>query len=193
VIALARSVEAFCIEKIPENLLREPIDYVYADHYRQRTVCAMLDDLASDPCGEIASQKSAALLGYLENDLALHIADEDEDLFPRLKARARPEDGVDSVLEILAEEHESDIRRVPPLIAALRELVAGKRPADEKDFVRNAIVFAESQRHHLAWEHGIIMPLARKRLTRTDLTEIGRNQSPNSLLLWSHDRAPQLT
>ena len=34
------------IEAIPENLFREPIDYLYADHYRQRVVCGYLDEIA---------------------------------------------------------------------------------------------------------------------------------------------------
>jgi hemerythrin-like domain-containing protein len=177
VTAQARSVEASRIEEIPENLLRVPIDYIYADHYRQRTMWAMLDELAVDPSGEVASQLSAALLTYLERDLPLHIADEEEDLFPRLKARVLPEDGVANVLALLSEEHVDNGRLAPPLVAALSTLAAGEPLADEKAFARDAALFAGAQRRHQAWENRIVMPVARKRLTRADLAEIGRNMA----------------
>ncbi len=170
-------VEAARIEEIPENLLRVPIDYIYADHYRQRTMCAMLDELVVDPSGEVASQLSAALLSYLERDLPLHIADEEGDLFPRLKARALPEDGLANVLALLSEEHVDIERLALPLVAALSTLAAGKPLADEKAFACGATLFAEAQRRHQAWENRIVMPLARKRLTRADLSEIGRNMA----------------
>ena len=37
------------IETIPENLFREPIDYLFTDHFRQRVVCNFLDEIAFDP------------------------------------------------------------------------------------------------------------------------------------------------
>ena len=37
------------VEAIPENLFREPIDYLLADHYRQRIICKHLDHIALDP------------------------------------------------------------------------------------------------------------------------------------------------
>lgn len=177
VTAQARSVEAPRIEEIPENLLRVPIDYLYADHYRQRTMWAMLDALVVDPCSRAAPRSSAVLLTYLERDLPRHIADEEEDLFPRLKARALPEDGVADVLALLSEEHVEAGRLLPPLVAALRLLAAGAPLADERAFARDATLFAAAQRRHQAWENRIVMPVARKRLTRDDLAEIGRNMA----------------
>lgn len=165
------------IEAIPENLFREPIDYLYADHYRQRVVCRFLDEIAQDPEAGRSLDLAPRVLDYLVRDLPQHIADEEQDLFPRLRARCTPEDQVERVLMLLSEEHARDQEVVLALPAGLRSLTEG-RPLEERDlFVQAASTFAECQRRHLAWEEGVILPLARKRLKPDDLAGLGRSMA----------------
>jgi len=171
--AATRSLEDE-IEAIPENLFREPVDYLYADHFRQRVLCKRLDEIAGDPDGPEVPRLAAMLMDYLEHDLPQHMADEEHELFPRLRVRCRPADNLDRTSALLAEEHRRDADLSAEIIAGLRRLKAGKRLVDERDFTRLAATFAESQRRHLAWEEALILSLARRRLKAEDLREIGR-------------------
>ena len=165
------------IEAIPENLFREPVDYLYADHFRQRVVCGFLDEIAQDPEAGRVPEIAALVLDYLVRDLPQHTADEEQDLFPRLRARCKPEDQVERIIMLLSEEHARDQEVVLALPAGLRSLVEGRPLPQPELFVQAASTFAECQRRHLAWEEGVIFPLARKRLQPDDLAELGRNMA----------------
>jgi len=165
------------IEPIPENLFRAPIDYLYAEHFRQQIVCNLLDEIALGPARREAQGQAARVLSYLEHDLPHHIADEEKDLLPFLRERCRPADRAERVLRLLSEEHSRDQDLSDDLCAGLRALAAGNAPAREDAFLRAATAFAELQRRHLAWEDELILPLARKRLTAEDLKTIGQRMA----------------
>ncbi len=148
--------------------IRHPIEFLFAEHDRQRVLCAALVRLADHPGAADAAENAAFALGYLENDLPLHIADEEEDLFPLLARRATPEDDIATILAILNDEHEVDRKYHARLIEPLRAIAAGQAPQDAVEFAHMARAFSEFQRRHLAWENGTVLPLARKRLTATD-------------------------
>lgn len=165
------------IEPIPENLFRAPIDYLYAEHFRQQVVCNVLDDIAEDPTRSDAAHQAARVLSYLEHELPQHIADEEKDFLPLLRERCAPADRADRVLRLLSEEHDRDQDLSAVLVSGLRSLAAGKAPPRPEAFVRSATAFAELQRRHLAWEDELILPLARERLTADDLQAIGRRMA----------------
>lgn len=165
------------IEPIPENLFRAPIDYLYAEHFRQRIVCDLLDEIAEDPARRDAPRKSATVLSYLEHDLPHHIADEEKDLLPFLRERCAPADRTERILRLLAEEHGRDQDLTESLRTGLRALAAGKALRSQEAFLKSAAAFAELQRRHLAWEDELILPLARERLTAGDLQTIGRRMA----------------
>lgn len=165
------------IEAIPENLLREPIDYIYADHFRQRVVCKFLDDIAFDPAAAAVAGLAAVVLEYLEWDLPRHVEDEERDLFPLLRDHCQPQDNIESLLALLSEEHAKDEDMCASLLAGLGRLAEGIEPQDTPAFLRTASSFAESQRRHLAWEERLLLPLARRRLTADHLTTMGRNMA----------------
>ncbi len=165
------------IEAIPENLFREPIDYLFADHYRQRIVCKHLDQIALDPGTDQVARLAEAVLGFLERDLPLHIADEEQDLFPRLRTRCEPVDQIDGILTQLFEEHARGQELGLHLSTGLRRLAEGDPSAKDDAFLKAASSFAESQRRHFALEETSVLPLARKRLLPNDLAELGRSMA----------------
>lgn len=165
------------IEPIPENLFRAPIDYLYAEHFRQQIVCNLLDDIAENPSRREARHQAAKVLSYLEQDLPQHIADEERDLLPFLRERCTPTDRAERVLRLLCQEHGRDQDLSDSLRAGLRALAAGDPPTRQEAFLRAAATFAELQRRHLAWEDELILPLARERLTSGDLQTIGRRMA----------------
>jgi hemerythrin-like domain-containing protein len=179
----------FQIERIPENLLREPLDYMFADHYRQRMVCDMLDELRTEVESGGCIPGSDVINLYLENDLAFHIADEEESLFPRLRDRCLPEDQLEGVIDILSEEHAKDDLLSTGLKQQLEALAKSGVPQDRDWFIKLSATYVEAQRRHLTWENGVLLPLARKRLNAQDLAELGREMAARRGVLYL-DREP---
>jgi hypothetical protein len=69
-----------------------PIEAIYEAHCNQRQLCGDMELLAAatQPSAELARR----ILVSLCRDLPMHCDDEEKALFPRLRARALPEDGV---------------------------------------------------------------------------------------------------
>ncbi len=165
------------IDPIPENLFRSPVDYLAADHYRQHQLCRVLDEIILDLGSAEAARLAGLALGYLERDLPRHIVDEEEDLFPLLRARAKPEHRIDSVIARLTAEHAHDEGSSAEVCAGLRRLVKGRTVPDPAAFAQIVATFAESQRRHLGWEEDVVMPLARRLLSGGDMAAMGRRMA----------------
>jgi hemerythrin-like domain-containing protein len=150
----------------------DPIEFLFAQHDRQRVICAALDRLAAAPA-DVGSRETAQLiLDYAAGEMPLHLADEEEDLFPRLRARCDPEDGLDNMVDQLEHEHETDSALYKRLEHALHDIAGGTQPGHPEVFASDARAFAMLQRRHLNWENGAILPLARLKLTREDLDDM---------------------
>jgi hemerythrin-like domain-containing protein len=116
-----------------------------------------------------------AVSRFLQEDFGVHIIDEDEDLFPLLRRRAAPDDGIEAVLCDLSEEHASDRLDATEIIEGLSVNRSGPRPTERlRDLLHR---FADSERHHLIVENAIVLPLARARLTVDDLRNLGRRMA----------------
>jgi hemerythrin-like domain-containing protein len=153
------------------RLLAAPLDFLEAEHYRQRVVLDHLDALV-DGSEAAAPEIVGGVLRYLREDLPLHVADEERDLFPVLRRRAGPGDDVEFILALLAAEHTRDHALASAVIAALEHTArAGARDAKLK---AAAPAFAEMQRRHLAWENALVIPRARQLLQPPDLAALGR-------------------
>ena len=156
---------------------RHPLEFIFAEHDRQRIACAALDRLADDLDAADARDNAAFVLGHLEVDLPLHIADEEIDLFPLLRARCLADDQIEAMLSLLHDEHREDDSHCEALLEPLREIAGGARPADAVSFVARARAFARFQRRHLGWENGTILPLAERRLNDEDQAALGASMA----------------
>lgn len=168
----ALSDAAAIVEAIPFSLIDKPLDYIFADHFRTRSVCVALKRFAEDGC---ASRGEADMVtAFLDRELPLHHEDEDQDLFPAVRRRALPEDELGAVLARLSEDHRLSDGMVRSIIGALSATpgaaaVKFDRPARE---VMQA--YAASEHRHLAMENGIVMAIARIRLKPSDLRAISQ-------------------
>lgn len=179
-----RKREPLILDAIPENLLREPIEYIFADHYRLRQVIATMDQFlaegifalfsADDSAGENAAD-IATIRAYLVDELPLHIADEEEDLFPALARRCSGDDETKQILDTLRQEHEDDFALLPPITEGLDSFLDGRAMAEWERFETSVARFVETQRRHIIWENNIVLPLARRRLDDDDMATIGHN------------------
>lgn len=161
------------VEPLPIALIDTPLDYIVADHARQRSVCAALKRF-----GETGAAPRAdvdAVLAFLDRDLALHHDDEDHDLFPALRRRARPDDNLGAVMARLTEDHRQSHAVLATIVAALGAAPA-RDPAEFDDAARHAMqAYAASEHRHLAMENGIVLALARVRLKASDLKTISQH------------------
>lgn len=152
------------------GLLSRPLDYIQAEHLRHRELCRAAEELAdSEPFDALLAR---AILKFLEADMTLHVSDEEEDLFPVLRRRLTPDDDADRILGLLSGEHAADE-------ALSREIVSDLRRAIEEevavipDVLRNTLMaFADRQWRHLTVENAIVLPLARERLSKSDLDRV---------------------
>ncbi len=171
------AADAIELERIPDNLLREPIEFIFADHFRQRSLCATLDKMIAEPKALTLRKRATTALRYLQKEMRFHIADEERSLFPLLARRAQPEDALDNLLVLLSEEHDRDRDMAKALIAALRQVISARLSPASDTFSGAALAFSETQRRHLSWENAVILPLARRRLTAEDMVTLGHEMA----------------
>jgi len=159
------------VEAMPLSLLDEPLAYIFADHFRQRTICSALRRFAL--AGKVDRNEAEAVVAFLNHDVPLDHEDEEKDLFPAVRRRALQEDNLGVVLARLLEDH----RLAKPVIGQIvAELSC--QPADVvkvSSAARELMqAYASSESSHLALENGIVLAIARIRLTRGDLDAMAR-------------------
>ncbi len=147
------------------RLLNNPLDFIAEDHLRLRAMCAELDRLA-----ETAAIEGTAISGmieYLEQELPLLLADEDDDLMPRLLCRAEPEDELPKLAERLEKEHAEIADHLKSVTSGLASLALA---TSLSDVLRTSMIeLANAARRHLILENAVLLPLAKARLTKEDL------------------------
>jgi len=158
-------------------MLGNPIQAIRREHDRQALACDRLAALATEAEPAPVAAEIDALLVFLREDLAWHTADEEIDLFPSLRARCTPADGIEGILDQLSREHALDKDIADFLVDDLTASAARAGWAPPRRFGINAHAFAETQRRHLDWENNLVLPLAQSRLTADDLRELGRNMA----------------
>lgn len=173
--ATVRDLDGHFIGTVDRSLLSSPLEFIVADHLRQRHLCRVMEQLADEPVLDHAVAE--AVVEHVSGEMAIHVIDEEEDLFPLLRRRARPDDEVERVLGLLSREHFEDDRLAETIVAGLQEAIeanARTLPSELKATLRN---FARRQRRHLAVENAVIMPLAELRLTAKDREGLARRMA----------------
>jgi len=166
------------IERIPDNLLLEPIEYIFADHCRQRDMCSALKTLAKlSISSDIAVEAAETILECLQRDLTHHIEDEEKDLFPLLSKRAKTEDKFDDTLRLLGSEHLRDRELAGEVIVGLKQLAQGEPLQDPHGFRSAAEMLSEIHLSHLNWENTVVLELARLRLSPDDQRAMAKNMA----------------
>lgn len=161
------------LDALPMSMLDEPLDFIFADHRRQRSLCSVLRSFAL--CRRVRRDSAEKILSFLAHDLSLHHQDEDADLFPALRKRAEPEDDLSSILARLSEDH----RQTSPLVADIFAALSAKPMRDWISIPAAAadtmIAYVSCEQRHLSVEDGIVLVIARKRLVPADLRKLSRS------------------
>ena len=174
------------LEPLPTQLLRRPLDYILADHLRQRVLCVLCEQLADarDLDGAIATE----VVTYLKSDMVVHVIDEEQDLFPLIRRRAEDGDDIEQALGQLSGEHATDEGLAQRIAQGLESALA-VAGAQLDDDLRIALrQFAHNERQHLALENATVMPLAKVRLSDRDLKDLAaRMAARRGILLETTD------
>lgn len=165
--AAASSAPTLVIAAAPTELLDRPLEFLFAEHLRHRALCARLRRIAE--AGDVARAEADAIRHFLTDDLDLHDRDEAENLRPALIRRMLVEDHLEPVLGRLAAEHAG----LAPMRTRIADMLAPGAPAaavaldpEDASLIER---FAVTMHRALAIENGIVLVLARKRLTSLDL------------------------
>ena len=162
------------IGKLAPSLLSKPLDFIAADHVRQRRLCAAVEQIAEG--GTTDPMLVEEILAHIRDDLGPHIDDEERDLFPLLRRRCEPEDEIDLILGRLDREHSEDKSAIATLVDDLTRLQA-PGPAVDAAMAARLRAFARTVLRHLAIETGAILPLARARLMPADLASLAKRMA----------------
>ncbi len=158
------SLSTETLRPMPIRAEDDPLDLILAEHARQRVLFGLLDRVAT--LGTADPDTAARLQTYLTETLPLHWRDEEEDLLPRLRRRAEPEDAIEAALARMLHDHDASAAVAVTLSRAIALMAKGQAPDTETRATLRA--FADRERRHLIFENAIIIPLARVRLTAAD-------------------------
>ena len=158
---------------------RNPLDVIAQAHIMQAEICDALERIADGLPDDVDRGLCAEAASYLQYELPRHHQDEEHGLFAILRARLRPGDGLDDILERLAAEHLTDTDFAAEIAESLDLIGRGAaipNPGMTGYMLRG---FFERYRRHVQWEDTLIMPLARQRLTPEDLASLAALMEKN--------------
>lgn len=161
------------LEPLPIALLDQPLDFIFADHFRQRCVIGALRRFVID--GEAPRAEADQVVAHLERDIVLHHQDEETDLFPAVRRRALPSDNLGAILATLTEDHRLSVSMIEAMVEALAAHIADDPVKIKRSDREVMMAYTRSEQRHLAIENGIVLVIARKRLTDTDLAAMSRS------------------
>lgn len=153
------------IDEVPLEYLSDPLNYIFADNFRCRVLCNVLDVIDSRGGVWVAALETCRT--FLLADFLTHIADEKQALFPLLLERTTAEDGVQDVIR----RRRTSFATVNRVADELARLEADRWAARDGAGLIHAFVAAE--REHITIENVVVLPVARRRLGSADLEWLG--------------------
>ncbi|MDD2720873.1 MAG: hemerythrin domain-containing protein [Gallionella sp.] len=156
-----------------------PLEMLRACHGKILRQCDTLqklaDHLLSHGCDTQAQQAAQGILRYFDTAGKLHHQDEEQDLFPSLRASAGSEkQRVDELLARLLSEHVEMLAAWDDLQPVLALLADGQLAKLRKDTMERFVV---SHTRHVALENTELLPLAARLLDSRRLEAMGRNMA----------------
>lgn len=154
----------------------DPLAMLAACHRRIERELATLDRLQRHlpeyGCDDAARAAALSVMKYFDSAAPNHHADEEESLFPRL--RAREESRAGALIDDLALDHDmlaAGWRRLRPLLTGIAAGVRANLSPKQVNGLRD--VYAA----HIAREEGELIPLAARYLDASVLQEIGHEMA----------------
>ncbi len=156
---------------------RNALDHIERMHRMQLLLCDALERIADGLPQDVDRRLCQQAMDALRNDIPLHHLDEERGLFPLIERRAEPHDNIQRILAKLSLEHRTDAGYSADLIESLETLSEGRKLGNPDMVGYMLRGFFESYRRHIQWEDTVVLPIARARLTDTDLEDLGRTMA----------------
>ena len=168
-----------CLTK-PLPSFDEPLEMLEACHDKIEAQLDALEKLlphvAAHGADDAARSAARAVIRYFDTAAVAHQADEDEDLFPLVRAAAARggRNVVGATLYELEREHESMDRLYSELRAALDSIAKGEAECLDAELVSR---FAWLHRRHMRLESTLILPFAREALEPGQCAMLGERMA----------------
>ena len=161
--------------ELPVASFDDPIEMLSLCHGRMQHSLDTLRRLEAflgmrGPSGETASA-AAAVLRYFDIAAPLHHQDEDEDVYPALRACVAEDDPLRLTLDELHDEHKKLDELWAFLRVDLQAVAAGESVQLDGQLVRQ---FRDATQRHLAIEDSIVLPYAQRLLPADIRQRVGR-------------------
>lgn len=163
-----------CLNPIDVKMLNNPLAFIAEDHLRTRQICKLVDAASTEAVPDQADLER--ILTYLNVEFAIHLADEDDDLFPLMRERCKPEDEIEKLLKRLEKDHRKADEQAPLVRDIVLRCIGGSTrfSALEHEALK---AFSAHLRRHLIFENAILLPLAQARLSEDDLAQLRRTMT----------------
>lgn len=163
-----------------------PIQKIEAEQLHMAALCDRLETIANGLPDDLSSFPFEAVANELRTKLPQLHYNMEQVLFPALKERALPEDGIEEIIDGFTHEHAMDGGYVLGVLEVLDRLATGPLALNQQPENYEVVGyllrgFFEGLRRHLRWERFIILRLARLRLSEDDLVEINDQMSSRGL------------
>jgi hemerythrin-like domain-containing protein len=157
----------------------EPLEMLEACHERiEEHLCTLerlVQHLAGNGCDSNAQSAARSVLRYFDTSGALHLEDEDHDLFPLLRIEAAKQGRAEiaAAVEDLEREHATMDRQWKRLRERLQSLVAGEGRLDVEEISR----FTWLYRRHMDRETAALLPFAKQALDAAQRRALGERMA----------------
>ncbi len=156
-----------------------PLEMLHACHGKILRQCNTLQKLAAhltgNGCDQQAQQAARGILRYFDTAGQFHHQDEEENLFPTLRALAAPEHAqIEALLERLLAEHTVMFAAWDELRAILLPLANGVNTPLPESLTGK---FIRCYTDHIAFEEAELLPLAARLLDPQQIIGIGKSMA----------------
>lgn len=153
----------------------DPIAWIESDHRLQLKLLDLLEQVADSLPHDLDPRLAILASSFLREAFSTHHAFEERVLFPMLRRRANADPGLQNVLRQLEEEHDCDETFAEEIAEELDYAAANGAPGNADMLGYMLRGFFTCQRRHIEWENATVIPLARRVLTVSDLSELQRS------------------
>lgn len=156
-----------------------PLEMLHACHNKILRQCNTLKKLAahlsSNGCDQQAQQAAKAILRYFDTAGLFHHQDEEENLFPTLRALNGPDQAqIEVLLERLLAEHIDMFADWDELRAVLLQLADGVNTPLPETLTEK---FIRSYTKHITYEEVALLPLAARLLSQQQIIQLGKSMA----------------
>lgn len=156
-----------------------PLEMLHACHGKILRQCNTLQKLAahlvSKGCDQQAQQAAQGILRYFDTAGLFHHQDEEENLFPTLRALAGSDQAqIEALLERLLAEHVVMFAAWDELRAVLLQLANGVNTPLSETLTEK---FIRSYTEHIAFEEAQLLPLAARLLSPQQIMQLGKSMA----------------